>query len=528
LKTAHAAPQKIPMTDERRVHKRFIPYLSLIGFLGLVLLAILAPRTVWALWLSVGILGLSLISLLFEVARFKDRLISKVTPKLPETPLRIQPEGPSFQEVLRAVPDPVMIISGFEPNDIAGRWIIFANKAAIERFSGASEGGLLVSSIRNPEIIEAVDQALFSNLGRETAFETSGAQHRFWRAWTSPLPVGEDGLRRLALLVIRDETDTRRIERMRADFLANASHELRTPLASLAGFIETLRGHAKDDLKARDKFLNIMASQADRMGRLISDLLSLSRIEMNEHVPPSGETDLVLAVSDVADAISVLAKEKGVSLKINGPKPGLYLLTADRDQVLQVVQNLTDNALKYAPQGSSIEIDIVLNQTLEQATTAQDKTASKLVLLRPDRKPDEYYSLVRVRDHGPGIRREFLPRLAERFYRVEGQKSGDRLGTGLGLAIVKHIINRHHGGLMVESISAPSETDRDLVGLTKIYERTLPDKVEALPTAPLKTFTTFSAYLPQPRRFRETEGPQALTDTSDWAQAVQQTEDKLA
>ncbi|MGZ3306770.1 MAG: histidine kinase dimerization/phospho-acceptor domain-containing protein, partial [Asticcacaulis sp.] len=222
--------------------------------------------------------------------------------------IQVQPEGPTFQEVLRAIPDPVVIVSGFEPDDIAGRWIVFANTAAQTIFHIPEDGGLLVSAIRNPEVLECVDETLFGGMARTTAFDTTGgARDQYWRAFTSPLPHAE-GRARLCLLVMRDETDIRRMERMRADFLANASHELRTPLASLTGFIETLRGHAKDDVKVRERFLDIMAVQADRMGRLIQDLLSLSRIELNEHVPPSGEADLTMAVHDVVDGLTLIAR----------------------------------------------------------------------------------------------------------------------------------------------------------------------------------------------------------------------------
>ncbi|UDF03425.1 cell wall metabolism sensor histidine kinase WalK [Asticcacaulis sp. AND118] len=460
------------------------------GLTVLIALAFLTPAAPWLIWVAVGVLTLSLYMTYGELQRQKTQDVP-ATP-VPE-PVRVQPEGPSFQEVLRAIPDPVMIVSGVEPNDIAGRWIVFANTAAVEAFGIVKEGGLLVSSLRYPEVLEAVDEALFGGIARDTVFETSGAQDKFWRAWTSPLPVAEGGMKRLSLLVIRDETDIRRIERMRADFLANASHELRTPLASLTGFIETLRGHAKDDIKARDKFLNIMASQADRMGRLIQDLLSLSRIEMNEHVPPSGEADLALCARDVMDGLSILAQEKQVSLTVKGPPPGQYFLTADRDQVLQVVQNLSDNALKYAPRGSTVELEIFNDCTLEEAFGARDPSASKLVLLRPDRR-DAWYTVVRVTDRGPGIRREFLPRLAERFYRVEGQKSGDRLGTGLGLAIVKHIINRHRGALVVESVAQPSVADKDLLPYGGL---------DVGPTGPVETYTSFSACFPQAGRYKE-------------------------
>jgi two-component system phosphate regulon sensor histidine kinase PhoR len=299
--------------------------------------------------------------------------------------------------------------------------------------------------------LEAVDQALFENAERTAAYETGGAQDRFWRAWTRPLPSTSRGAH-VALLCMRDETDSRRMEQMRADFLANASHELRTPLASLSGFIETLRGHAKDDTVARERFLGIMAAQADRMSRLIADLLSLSRIELNEHIPPAGSVDLAYVVLDVIDALAPLAREKNVRLDVVSAPRGSALVPGDRDQMLQVAQNLVDNAIKYAPVGSAVEIELSGGHSVDQAMAARLVNSAKMSLLTPDRADAARYALLRVRDHGPGIARQFLPRLTERFYRVEGQKSGERTGTGLGLAIVKHIVNRHKGGLLVESL----------------------------------------------------------------------------
>jgi two-component system, OmpR family, phosphate regulon sensor histidine kinase PhoR len=240
------------------------------------------------------------------------------------------------------------------------------------------------------------------------------------------------------------------VEKTRADFLANASHELRTPLASLSGFIETLRGHAREDVGARDRFLGIMQAQAERMSRLIDDLMSLSRIELNEHVPPSGVVDLGAAVSDVADALSPIARERGVKITLELPKPGQARVIADRDQIVQVAQNLIDNALKYSGMGDEVTVAIASGLTAESATAGQNAEASRLPLLTPDHT-GETYAAFRVSDQGAGIAREHLPRLTERFYRVEGQKSGERAGTGLGLAIVKHIVNRHRGGLTVES-----------------------------------------------------------------------------
>ena len=355
----------------------------------------------------------------------------------------------ALAELADGLPEPVLMISGQDRDDYAGRRILFANRAARVLLRLPSESALLVAAVRNPEVLEVVDEALFGGIEGHADYEAGGVQERFWRAVAKPLSPGPDGARR-ALLALRDETDARRNERMRADFLANASHELRTPLASLAGFIDTLRGHAKDDAGARERFLGIMAAQAWRMARLIEDLMSLSRIELNEHIRPSDAVDLVLTVQDVMDALAPQAREAGVAFAAELGLRGEAIVVGDRDQIVQVAQNLIDNAIKYAGRGGKVRVELERGLTAEAAGALRNAHASRLSLLTPDHTGERYATL-RITDSGPGIKREHLPRLTERFYRVEGQKSGERLGTGLGLAIVKHIMNRHQGGLAVES-----------------------------------------------------------------------------
>ncbi len=359
-----------------------------------------------------------------------------------------------LEGAFEALADPVLVIAGGEADDIAGRRIVLANAAARDLFRIQREGALLVSALREPTVLEAVDEALFGGIARTTDYSGVGAQTRHWRAVTRPLASPDDD-RTLALLVLRDETDVRRMELMRVDFLANASHELKTPLASLTGFIETLKGHARDDARARDKFLDIMSVQADRMSRLVSDLLSLSRIELNEHIPPSGRVDLARAAIDVLDAVSILSAERQIVIRLDGRDLSAPV-SGDRDEIIQVIQNLVDNAIKYSPAAGTIEVTIKPAVPLDEASApwsggAREGGTTRLPLVTPDREPGLRYAALIVRDHGPGMAREHLPRLTERFYRVEGQKSGERAGTGLGLAIVKHIVNRHRGGLTVES-----------------------------------------------------------------------------
>ena len=357
---------------------------------------------------------------------------------------------------LEFAPDPMMLVKGGEPDDMAGRRIGFANAAARELLRVPREGALLVAALRHPDVLEAVDESLFGGLDRSLAYETGGAHNRSWRLYAKPLPSASPH-ERLALVTLRDETDVLLNERRRSDFLANASHELRTPLASLTGFIETLRGHARTDDAARERFLAIMSRQAERMARLIDDLLSLSRIEMSEHVRPSGVCDLALVVGDVLDALAPQVAAKAVKLAVRTPPSGAGAVTGDRDQILQVVQNLLDNAVKYSRAGMTVEIEVEPGLTLEAASAPRqggarmsDPQGGRMSLLSQSWTEGARYVLLRISDQGQGMAREHLPRLTERFYRVEGQKSGDG-GTGLGLAIVKHIVNRHRGGFYVES-----------------------------------------------------------------------------
>lgn len=421
-----------------------------IAILVLVGLAVYNPGL--ALWLLGGAFAVGVSTWLLN--RTPAAPVTQAAPSADEASGTLSEPGTSLlNDVFEALADPVLVVSGGEADDIAGRRIVLANTAARDLLRIQREGALLVSVLRDPAVLEAVDEALFGGLIRITDYAGMGAQTRHWRAVTRPLTRTEAGP--LALLVLRDDTEVRRMELMRVDFLANASHELKTPLASLSGFIETLKGHARDDPKARDRFLDIMATQADRMSRLVSDLLSLSRIELNEHIPPAGRVDLARAAADVVDAVSVLSAERNVVVRLEDRELSAPV-NGDRDEILQVVQNLVDNAIKYSPAAGTVEIVIRPDIALDEAAAPwsggnRGEGATRLPLVTPDRDPGQRYAAVTVRDHGPGLAREHLPRLTERFYRVEGQKSGERQGTGLGLAIVKHIVNRHRGGLTVES-----------------------------------------------------------------------------
>ena len=240
-------------------------------------------------------------------------------------------------------------------------------------------------------------------------------------------PLGSDDFESALILSLHDLSEARRVERMRVDFVANASHELRTPLASLLGFVETLQGPAREDEAARSKFLAIMREQAQRMSRLVDDLLSLSRIEQHLHVRPDTPVDLVGILRHIVDTLSPMAHEKNVTLRVEAPAS--VIVAGDRDELLRVAENLIENAIKYGAADAMTakkDVDIVIRVNGAQASLS-------------------------VRDYGPGIAQEHLPRLTERFYRVDAGQSRAKGGTGLGLAIVKHIVARHGGRLNIES-----------------------------------------------------------------------------
>tara|TARA_R110000868_G_scaffold5138_4_gene31777 strand:- start:25456 stop:26763 length:1308 start_codon:yes stop_codon:yes gene_type:complete len=349
--------------------------------------------------------------------------------------------------MLQHLPIPVMLIGQ------DGR-IEMANPAAREFLGLGALNGHLSSVLRQPRVLEAVSSALRGKPAPPVEYFTQAPVESYVRAFVAPMrPHVDAGRAWRAMLVLSDETSIKRAERMRADFLANASHELRTPLASLAGFIETLRGHAKDDPDARERFLSIMFEQTERMSRLINDLLSLSRVEMDEHVHPDGEADLVAIAGDVIAFLRPQIEEKGIVLTLEAPEPAGAV--GDRDQVTEVLQNLIENAIKYSPANASVLVRVEPAQARDQAerpALSLGERASRMTLAAPKSGPAERYVVVRVRDTGQGIDRRDLPRLSERFYRVGGQKSGPTEGTGLGLAIVKHIVNRHRGGFTVESL----------------------------------------------------------------------------
>lgn len=317
--------------------------------------------------------------------------------------------------VIDAMPDPVLVI------DASNRVLAF-NAAAGAIYPAVTRGEAMVRAIRSPVVMDAVTAVRASGEPQNVSLLERLPVERLFDVHARPIRDGSTGL--LIALTFHDLTEARRVEQMRVDFVANASHELRTPLASLLGFVETLQGPARGDEKARGRFLDIMREQARRMARLVDDLLSLSRIEQNQHVRPETPVDLAAIVRGVNDTLGPSARAEGIELAIDAATPGM--LRGDRDELIRVVENLVENALKYGAGGDRKRVEVKLVHVADEVVLS-------------------------VRDYGQGIAQEHLPRLTERFYRVDAGQSRARGGTGLGLAIVKHIVMRHRGRLRIES-----------------------------------------------------------------------------
>ena len=336
---------------------------------------------------------------------------------------RLQASSARDDAVLAALPDPLLILD-------SARRIVRANDAALALFGADIVGRDLTTALSDPRMLRAVDEVCGGAEPRDV--ELRLASQMVDRQFAARI-VGLDGgagAGRTAIIGFHDLTLVKRSEQMRADFVANVSHELRTPLASLSGFIETLQGPARGDDDAHRRFLAIMQEQAERMNRLVDDLLSLSKIELVEHTPPLDPVDASEVLRMVVDGLQPQAAARRMSLEIEREGCGSRVI-GDREQLAQVFRNLIENAIKYGREASPIEVKI------ERRSGSGGGQADMLS--------------ISVADRGPGIAREHLPRLTERFYRVDAGRSRELGGTGLGLAIVKHIVNRHRGTLTIKS-----------------------------------------------------------------------------
>jgi two-component system phosphate regulon sensor histidine kinase PhoR len=329
---------------------------------------------------------------------------------------------------IAGLPDPVVAL------DRDGR-VIALNDRARALAPALRQGEPVSFALRTPELIEAIGRASRDGEEQRVVYSERVPLDRWYETVVKPVKRQADARSPdLVLMTFHDLTPLRRVEEMRADFVANASHELRTPLAALLGFIETLQGSAREDSKARERFLSIMQEQARRMARLIDDLLSLSRIELNAHRRPDTPVDLVPIIRQVSDGLESLARDRGVAVNIENT--GALTVLGDHDELMRVFENLVENALKYGAAGRRVDIKLGPGSS-------------------PEGDPE---ARVGVRDYGPGIAPEHLPRLTERFYRVDVTESRAQGGTGLGLALVKHILNRHRGRLTIESTPGAGAT----------------------------------------------------------------------
>jgi two-component system phosphate regulon sensor histidine kinase PhoR len=349
------------------------------------------------------------------------RLVPAVAPSALRT-------GDPLQSIISGLPDAIIAL------DRNGR-VLALNERARALAPALRRGEPASLALRMPEVVDAIGRAAVSGEAQRVEYSERVPLDRWFETFVTPINEGGGAKPDLVLMTFHDLTPLRRVEEMRADFVANASHELRTPLAALSGFIETLQGPARDDAKARERFLAIMQEQARRMARLIDDLLSLSRIELNAHRRPDTAIDLVPIVHQVADGLETLARDRGVAVNV-APTAAPLMVLGDRDEMLRVFENLIENALKYGGAGKRVDITPALVNNADRGVEAQ----------------------VAIRDYGPGIAPEHLPRLTERFYRVDVTESRAQGGTGLGLALVKHILNRHRGRLSIGSTMGEGAT----------------------------------------------------------------------
>ncbi|MDP3315711.1 MAG: ATP-binding protein [Devosia sp.] len=354
--------------------------------------------------------------------------LAAIVPETGESPTNLatvsRAADPAFGDGVRlfadALPDPAIVLDR--------RSVVFhLNAAARQQFPAVIVDSPLAFTLRAPSVLGAIETVRRTNQPETIELHQSVPNETWHRVTVAPLAPGDPVNDGALVITMHNLTEGKRLESLRSDFIANASHELRTPLTSLVGFIDTLLGPAANDKEARERFLGIMRGQAARMAKLIEDLLSLSRIEMRQHVRPTAPVELNTLVREVAEGLHRVAADSGTKLVLSVPDEPL-VIPGDRDELYEVVENLIENAIKYGAEGGDVEV------SLGPATSRQGFAAA-----------------LTVTDHGPGVAAEHVPRLTERFYRVDADSSRKKKGTGLGLAIVKHIVTRHHGVLSIKS-----------------------------------------------------------------------------
>jgi two-component system phosphate regulon sensor histidine kinase PhoR len=403
------------LTGRQAAVLAFVPGVLLVGGMVLADLVEPGPAALIALSLCAGCWWLTRLG-------FGDRVARSQPLPIPGT------EAP--QALLDQLPDPVILLN-------AAREIVAVNTPARDALGIELLGRDLALSLRHPDVLATVEAVLSGGFSAPHEVILPVPVARTFTVHAADLPPSADPRTTRVVLLLRDETRAKRAEQSRADFVANASHELRSPLAALIGLIETLQGPARDDATARGRFLVIMQSEALRMARLVEDLLSLSRVEINEHVPPRDRVDIRELLAAVADTLAIRADQRQMQIALDLSED-LPEVVGDRDQLTQVFHNLVDNAVKYGRAGAHVRI---IARVVDPMPGAHSTGVS-----------------VAVMDEGDGIEPIHLPRLTERFYRADKGRSRQLGGTGLGLAIVKHIVNRHRGRLTIESTLGKGST----------------------------------------------------------------------
>lgn len=391
-----------------------------IAIAAVLLVASMAMGPLAAVIAAVGLVAGVMLSSIGSFGRDEEPENRSPSPLSPSLDLA-RPEAAAtitWRSVAQAMPDPVVAVD----RDFV---VIFANQAAHHIFTALRHGGPIALVSRSPELAEAMADSLRDGESRTVLVHERVPVERRLDATISALATTVPAEPAL-LIVLHDISERDRLAQMRADFIAHASHELRTPLAALRGFIETLQGPARNDSAARERFLGIMATEALRMTRILDDLLSLARVEMRAHIAPTGQVGIKEALADVAGSLEPLARSAEAKITLEFPEQERFV-RGDRDEIVQVFVNLVQNAIKYGRRGGAV--------TVRVSEAGGERTMVS----------------VAVMDDGPGIPEEHLPRLTERFYRVDDKSSREKGGTGLGLAIVKHILNRHHGSLRIAS-----------------------------------------------------------------------------
>jgi len=341
-----------------------------------------------------------------------------------------------LQSVIAAMPLPVLLVGASEK-------IVAGNRAAERLFGTDGTGRHYITALRQPALLDAIEATAQDGRVRQSRYLGSeGQRDTTWDVTVARVAL-DDGPG--VLLSFEDVTAVEEAGQMRRDFVANVSHELRTPLTALLGFVETLKGAAREDPAARDKFLGIMELEAGRMARLVDDLLSLSRVEEEERVRPMTPVDLCALIDDSVAGLDVMARQAGLAIGWTRPSSPLHV-PGDAGQLRQVLNNLIENAMKYGRGGEKVDVS--------------------LGPVQPEPALRGHGVRLSVRDYGEGIAPHHIARLTERFYRVDNHRSRAIGGTGLGLAIVKHIVNRHRGRLRVESQLGQGSTFTVILPLT--------------------------------------------------------------